>query len=135
MAITTWHAVGVVNVEPVLKKLSGGKVMARTILAIEPERVGEPMVYLPVHAFNKKAHVLCAQAHRGSTIYCKGTFRSNLQTTSQQGKTLIGILFKIIDFTILIKEPVAVEEKDFIETVRLYEPEAFMEEEDEEDVE
>ena len=129
-----WHALGVVNDEPVLKKLdTKGGVMAKTVLVIAPEMNGEEPVYLPIEAYNKKAHVLCALAHRGSTIFVKGKLKSNLRLTSQQGKTLVGISFKVNDFAVLIREPVKVTEMDFAQVVQLYEPEAFMATDEEEE--
>lgn len=125
-----WTAVGVVTTEPVLQKYGDEVVVAKTILTIDPINNGDKPTYLPVCAFNKKAHVLCAIAHKGSTIFAKGTINSSTSLTSIQGKTLVGVSFKITDFVVLKREPIKVDEQDFVEVVQLYDPEAFMEVED-----
>lgn len=119
-----WTAYGVVALEPTLKKLSGGKVMATSILITQSANEN---VYIPICAFNDKAHVLCALAHKGSIIFAKGIFRSKLTTTSIQAKSLISISMKINEFEVLVREPIRVEDLDFADTVALYDPEAFME--------
>ena len=133
MAVNNWCVLGTVHSEPKLMKIKNG-VMAKTVIAIDPDINGDERIYLPVVAFNKKAHTLCALAHRGSIIFVKGRFKSHLTITSNQGKTLVGLTFKVLDFEVLAREPIDVNEDDFVGVVQLYEPETFMEG-DEEDVE
>lgn len=123
--INNWSVVGVVNAEPKLMKIKDNKVLAKTVLVIRSTDSDEK-TYLPVVAYNKKAHVLCSLAHRGSTIFAKGVIKSSINTTSKQGKTLVCISFKITDFSVLIREAVESGEDDFVETVQLYDPEAYM---------
>lgn len=125
-----WTALGVVQREPKLVKIANGKVMARTVIICDSL---EGKTYLPVVAFNKKAHVLAALAHRGSTIYASGSMFSKTQLTSKQGKTLVGLTFKITDFIVLVREPVETKDVDFADVVQMYDPDNFMEVE--EDVE
>ena len=122
-----WTALGVVAQEPILKKLSDKKVMAFTILITESAGAN---TYLPIYAFNKKAHVLTALAHKGSVIFVKGIFRTTVKTTSVQGKQLIAIFLKVNDFEVMIREPVKVQDIDFADTVALYDPDNFIEEEE-----
>ena len=135
MAISnSWSVLGVVNEEPKLMKIKDNKVMARTVLVVRSEGTDEK-TYLPVVAFNKKAHIFCSLAHRGSTIFAKGVIKSNVSITSKQGKSLIGISFKITDFSVLIREPIETGEGDFADIVQLYDPESFMDTGDEEEEE
>ena len=122
-----WTTYGVVAIEPRLKKLGDKKVMAFTIIITES--AGEN-TYLPIYAFNKKAQVLCQLAHRGSIVFVKGIFRTTVKTTSVQGKQLIAIFLKVNDFEVLIKEPIKVDDIDFADTVALYDPDNFMEEDE-----
>lgn len=122
-----WTAYGVVAQEPRLKKLANEKVLAFTILITES--AGEK-VYIPIYAFNEKAHVLCALAHKGAIIFAKGIFRTKVRTTSVQAKNLIGLFMKVNEFEVLVREPVAVEDINFADTVALYDPDNFMEEEE-----
>ena len=132
MAISSnqWTALGVVAYEPVLKKLSEDRVAARTVIISESS--GEK-TQIPVVAYNKKAHVLCALAHKGSTIFAKGVLCTNIELTSRQAKTLVMINFKITDFDVLIREPIKVDDIDYVDIAAKYDPEYFMEVE--EDVE
>ncbi len=125
-----WTAYGIVLYEPRLLKLSGGHVAARTVVATES--AGEK-VYLPITAYNKKAHTLVALAHKGSTVFLKGTFRTNTTTTSIKAKELLHLQLKVNEFEVLIREPVKIEDLDFADAVAVYDPDTFMEEE--EDVE
>ena len=122
-----WSAYGVVLQEPILKKLSEKRVMAFTI--IMTYSAGDK-TYLPIYAFNKKAHVLCALVHKGASIFAKGSFRTTTKTTSIQAKQLISMFLKVNDFEVLIKEPVKIDDIDFADTVALYDPDNYMEEED-----
>ena len=122
-----WNAYGVVMQEPQLRKLGNKKVMAFTILMTESAGAKS---YLPIYAFNTKAHVLCSLAHRGSMIFAKGTFKTAVKTTSIQGKQLISLFLKITDFEVLLREPIKVADIDFADTVALYDPDNYMEEED-----
>ena len=122
-----WTGYGVVAQEPVLKKLSDNKVMAFTVLI--SESAGQK-TYLPVYAFNEKAHIMCSLAHKGSVIFAKGIFKTKVQTTRIQAKVLIGLFLKINEFEVLLKEPIRVDEIDFANTVALFDPDNFMEEEE-----
>ena len=122
-----WTAYGVVAQEPRLKKLSEKRILAFTILITES--AGEK-VYLPIYAFNDKAHVLNTLAHKGSMIFAKGTFRTNVRTTSIKSKQMIGLFLKISEFEVLVREPIDVKELDFADTVALYDPDNFMEEDE-----
>ena len=122
-----WTALGVVAQEPHLKKLGDKKVFAFTVLITES--AGEN-VYLPLYAFNKKAQVFAQLAHKGSVIFVKGIFRTAVKTTSVQGKQLIQVFLKVNDFEVMIREPVKVDEIDFADTVALYDPDNYMEEEE-----
>ena len=122
-----WTALGVVAYEPVLKKINDDLVAAKTVIISENN--GEKN-QIPVVAYNKKAHVLCALAHKGSTIFAKGVFQTNMQLTSIQAKTLLTINFKIIDFEVMIREPVKISDVDYVDIAAKYDPEFFMEEED-----
>lgn len=131
--LNCWSAYGVLNEEPKIMKLDDeGKCMAKSILVVQDHGM---KTYIPVIAFNKKAHILCSLAHRGSAIFAKGTISSKTETTSEQGKTLIGILFKITDFTVLKKEPLKVEDVDFVNVVKYYDPDTYMAERIKENVE
>lgn len=122
--LNNWCAYGFLNEEPKIMKLDDeGKCMAKSILVIEEN--GQK-TYIPIIAFNKKAHILCSLAHRGSAIYAKGTIGSKTEITSEQGKTLIGILFKVTDFVVLKKEPLKVEDIDFVNVVKFYDPDSYM---------
>lgn len=123
-----WTAYGVVAYEPKLMTLNKGVVAAKTVLITETAGV---KVHLPVVAYNKKAHVLCAVAHKGSTIFAKGVFLSHTEVTSIQGKTLIGVDMKINEFEVMIREPVNVEDVDFVDIAAKYDPEFVIEEENE----
>lgn len=129
MNMSNWSALGVVVEEPKLMKLGEDKVMAKTILCVNAKESCDKNMYLPVVAFNKKAHVLCSLAHKGSYIFAKGTFLTNERITSKQGKTLIALNLKITDFEILVKKPLEINEIDFVQTVQLYDPEIILEEE------
>ena len=122
-----WTAYGAIAFEPKLKKLGDGKVMAFTVLITES--AGEN-TYLPLYAFNKKAQVFCQLAHRGSMVFVKGIFRTTVKTTSIQGKQLIAVFLKVNDFEVLIREPVKIDDIDFADTVALYDPDNFMEEDE-----
>lgn len=124
--INSWSAYGVVLEEPTLMSLKDDVVCAKTILAVEGG------TYLPLTAFNKKAHVLCALVHRGATILAKGYVQSKVTITSNQGKMLVGTTFKVTDFVVMKKEPVAVDEANFADVVQLYEPSSYMQMEEEE---
>lgn len=122
-----WTAYGVVAVEPRLKKLGDKKVMAFTILITESAGVN---TYLPIYAFNKKAHVLAELAHKGAMLFVKGIFRTTVKTTSVQGKQLIQVFMKVNEFEVLIREPIKVNDIDFADTVALYDPDNFIEEDE-----
>ena len=129
MAITNnWNAYGVVLEEPKIMKLSEGKIMCRTVLAVGVDHQ-KANAYLPIVAYNKKAHIFAQTVHKGATICCKGVMVSKESITSQQAKVLVGLMFKITDFVVLIKEPVKTNELDFVDVVQLFNPENFMEEE------
>lgn len=119
-----WSALGVLQSEPKLIKISDGKVMARAVLVCDAV---EGKTYIPIAAFNKKAHVLTALAHRGSIIYATGSMYSTTQITSKKGKTLVGITFKLNDFVVLVKEPIKTSDEDFADVVQMYDPDNFME--------
>ena len=125
-ATNSFVITGVVLEEPMLKKLSGGKVMANTIVKV----VGGENTIVPIVAFNKKAHILCALAHKGSQIYAKGVLKSKTHITSEKGKTLIELILKVTDFAVLVKEPIQVEEGDYVDIVKLYDPELITDEEE-----
>ena len=113
-----WTAYGVVLYEPRLMKMSGDHVACRTVIATKSAK---EKVYLPITAYNKKAHTLIALAHKGSTIFVKGSFRTKTTTTSIKAKELLHL------------ELVKIEDTDFADAVAVYDPETFMEVE--EDVE
>lgn len=122
-----WTAYGVVAIEPAIKKLGNGKTMATTVLI--SESAGEK-VYLPLVAFNSKAHVMCTLAHKGSIVFVKGGFRTKTHTTSIRAKTLVQVFLKVNEFEVLVREPVEIDNIDFADTVALYDPDSFMEEEE-----
>lgn len=122
-----WTAFGVVAQEPRIKKISKDKVIAFTVLISES---ANEKVFLPICAFNNKAHVLCSLAHRGSQIFVKGTFRSKTKITSVKSKTLVCLFLKVSEFQVMVREPVKVEENDFADTVALYDPDIYMEEDE-----
>ena len=127
MSVTnSWEALGVVQEEPKLMKLSEGKIMCRSVLAVGIEHK-KGLAYLPVVAYNKKAHIFAETVHKGATIYCKGIIKSHESITSQQAKVLVGLSFKINEFVILIKEPVKTDEISFADVIQLYNPDNFME--------
>lgn len=125
-----WTAYGVVLYEPRLMKMSGDHVACRTVIATQSAK---EKVYLPITAYNKKAHTLIALAHKGSTIFVKGSFRTKTTTTSIKAKELLHLELKVNEFEVLLREPVKIEETDFADAVAVYDPETFMEVE--EDVE
>ena len=56
--------------------------------------------------------------------------------TTDYGKTIIGLTFKVIDFDVIKRtEPSDIEESDFVDVVELYDPESFMENDNEEEKE
>lgn len=120
-----WTAYGLVLQEPRLKKLGDKRCLAFTILVTESS--GEK-VYLPIYAFNDKAHVLCTLAHKGAMLFVKGIFKTKVRTTSVQSKELIGMFLKVNEFEVVVKEPIKVEDIDFADTVALYDPDNYMEE-------
>ena len=119
-----WEATGIVLKEPTLKKLSNDTVVARTILMTQSS---EERCVFPVSAFNKNAYILCALAHKGSMIFAKGVIKTRESVTSIQAKRLVSIQFKITDFKVLLKEPIDFEEINFADTIAFYEPDSFME--------
>ena len=75
-----WTAYGVVLYEPKIIRISeNDDVVARTVIVTES--IGKK-VYVPVSAYNKKARILAALAHKGSTIFAKGTFKTKTTVTS-----------------------------------------------------
>lgn len=119
-----WSIYGVVLFEPKIMKFSDNDIVARTV--IMTESIGKK-TYLPISAYNKKAHILAALAHKGSTIYAKGIFKTKTTTTSIQAKELIHIELKITDFDVIIREPIKIKDLDFADVVAAYDPDAFME--------
>lgn len=131
MAImNSWTAYGVVLEEPKLMKLSEGRLMCRTVISVGIEH-RDSRAYLPIATYNKKAHIFAETVHKGATIYCKGIIQSHENITSKQGKVLVGLIFKVTDFVILIKEPVSTNELDFVDVVKYFNPENFTKEEEE----
>ena len=95
-----------------------------------PKYAGGVTDYLPITVFNKKAQVFVALVHKGSKIYAKGTIMTKLDTTDY-GKTIIAISFKVTDFDVIQRtEPSNIEESDFVDVVELYDPESFMDSEE-----
>lgn len=126
-ATNKWQVVGIVMNEPKLMKIDEKHVVAKAIIKVE----GKENTLLPVATYNKKAHVFCALAHRGSLIVASGKIVCSTDITSIQAKTLISVSFKLNDFDVLRKEPIEVEYQDYVDIANICDPENFLEEEKE----
>ena len=124
-----WSALGIVAYEPIKKKIAQNTIVAKTVLLSNTK--GE-VQKIPICAFNEKAHTLCALAHKGSTIFAKGTIETSTKITSIQSKVLICLNLKVTEFEVLLREPVNIDNIDYADVVEMYDPESFIDMEEKE---